>query len=56
MNVEENQMRNEHFAIDDSQYVKEMENAENKMMLFLTNTLLKTIGSSKTLILITGLN
>jgi len=56
MNVEENQMKKEHFAIDDPKYIEEMENAENKMMLFLTNTLLKTIGSSKTLILITGLN
>jgi len=56
MDVKIDKMSKAHFAVSDPKYIEEMENAENKMMLFLTNTLLKTIVSSKTLILITGLN
>jgi len=56
MNVNENAMKLSHLPIDDPEYVTEIENAEKKMMLFLTNSLLKTIGYSKTLILIPSMN
>jgi len=56
MEVNESAMKNSKFAIDDPDYVKEMEDAEKKMMKFLTDSLLKTIGFSKTLILIPSLN
>jgi len=56
MEVNESAMKNSKFAIDDEKYVKEMEDAEKKMMKFLTDSLLKTIGFSKTLILIPSLN
>jgi len=56
MEVNESAMKNSKFPIDDSDYVKEMEDAEKKMMKFLTDSLLKTIGFSKTLILIPSLN
>lgn len=56
MEVNESAMKNSIFAIDDPDYVKEMEDAEKKMMKFLTDSLLKTIGFSKTLILIPSLN
>lgn len=56
MEVNEFAMKNSKFDISDSKYVKEMEDAEKKMMKFLTDSLLKTIGFSKTLILIPSLN
>jgi hypothetical protein len=56
MEVNETAMKNSKFDIDEPDYVKEMEDAEKKMMKFLTDSLLKTIGFSKTLILIPSLN
>jgi len=56
MEVNESAMKNSKFAIDEPEYVIEMEDAEKKMMKFLTDSLLKTIGFSKTLILIPSLN
>jgi len=56
MEVNETAMMNSKFATDELEYVKEMEDAEKKMMKFLTDSLLKTIGFSKTLILIPSLN
>ena len=56
MTVNENAMKESKFPIDDEKYVTEIEDAEKKMMLFLTNSLLKTIGSSKALILINSIN
>lgn len=44
MEVNENAMNNSKFATGDPDYVKEMEDAEKKMIQFLINSLLKTIG------------